>query len=187
MRKRVIKYVASATLLTTIGVVIWRYKRNISDMASKLTTGSYFSIEELCDSDVAKEYGIDNTPSASVAQNLRGLIDNCLNPIRELYGKPIIVSSGYRCKALNDKVGGVANSQHLTGCAADLVPDMGGSLRGIFEACLKFGNYDQLIIEENSRGSRWVHVSYFGRNRREVLAYKNGVYHNIKNDWSRWV
>jgi hypothetical protein len=64
---------------------------------------------------------------------------------------------------------------------------MGGSLRGIFEACLKFGNYDQLIIEENSRGSRWVHVSYSGRNRREVLAYKNGAYHNIKNDWSRWV
>lgn len=156
-------------------------------MASKLTTGSYFSIEELCASDVAKKHGIDNTPSAPVVANLQKLITNCLNPVREIYGSPIIISSGYRCKALNEKVGGVANSQHLTGCAADLVPDHGGTLKGIFEACVKFGNYDQLIIEENNKGNRWVHVSYSEQNRREVLAYKNGVYHNIKNDWSRWV
>ena len=69
--------------------------------------GKYFSIEELCKSDTATEKGIDNTPSSEVVEKLNMLIDNVLDPLREAYGKPIYVNSGYRCPALNKAVGGV--------------------------------------------------------------------------------
>lgn len=72
----------------------------------------YFSIEELCASSTAKARKIDNTPSQEAVNNLIKLVDNVLDPLRELYGKPIKVNSGYRCPQLNKAVGGVSNSEH---------------------------------------------------------------------------
>lgn len=72
----------------------------------------YFTIEELCHSDIATAKGIDNTPTKDVKENLQALIDNVLDPLREAYGKPIYVNSGYRSPELNKAVGGVSNSQH---------------------------------------------------------------------------
>lgn len=80
----------------------------------------YFTITELTKSATATKQGIDNTPSAEVTANLTALVDKVLDPLREIYGKPIYVSSGYRCPKLNKAVGGVSNSQHLKGEAADL-------------------------------------------------------------------
>ena len=57
----------------------------------------YFTIEELCHSDTANARGIDNTPTEEVKANLEALIDNVLDPLREAYGKPIYLNSGYRC------------------------------------------------------------------------------------------
>lgn len=146
----------------------------------------YFTISELTRSSTAQNQHIDNTPTPEVRAKLESLITNCLDPIRRIYGKPIIVSSGYRSPQLNAAVGGVANSQHTKGEAADLVPASGGSLAGIFRAAVQFGNYDQLIIEQKGN-SKWVHVSYTGMPRRRILAYKNGSYTDITNNWENYL
>ena len=80
----------------------------------------HFTLKEFVKSDTARRLGIDNTPSPQVEERLRQLVDYVLDPLREAYGKPIYVNSGYRCPALNRAVGGVAHSQHLTGEAADI-------------------------------------------------------------------
>ena len=80
----------------------------------------YFSIEELVKSATAERLTIDNTPPRAAQRMLTILVEQLLDPIRRRYGAPIIVTSGYRCPALNTAVGGVANSHHIVGCAADI-------------------------------------------------------------------
>lgn len=130
--------------------------------------GKYFTIEELCYSATAKAKNIDNTPSKKVIDNLNTLITECLDPIREKFKRPIIVSSGYRCSKLNKIVKGASNSQHLTGQAADLVGRNLAETKNIFEIASEIGEYDQLLYEHNSKGAVWVHISYKskGENRR---------------------
>ena len=84
----------------------------------KLT--EHFSLEELIKSSTAKAKKIDNTPTQAAKTNLQHLASNILEPIRLKYGKPIIVTSGYRSMALNKAVGGSKTSQHLLGQAADI-------------------------------------------------------------------
>lgn len=122
---------------------------------------SYFTIEELTRSATANLKGIDNTPSADSVKNMQALIDNILDPLRQAYGKPIRVNSGYRSSALNKAVGGVATSDHLTGRAADIVgtPNTKAENRKIYELALKLDlPFRQLI---NEKGFSWVHVSYY--------------------------
>ena len=128
----------------------------------------YFTIEELCRSETARIRGIDNTPTEEVRKNLMALVDNVLDPLREWYGKPIYVNSGYRCPALNKAVGGVANSQHLTGQAADIDVNDRAENRRLMKHIEDSLDFDQLIWEN---GGAWVHVSYRpdSRNRRQVL------------------
>ena len=154
----------------------------------KVLKSTYFTIGELCASSTAKKLGIDNSPTPEIEKNLHLLIDNVLDPVRKIYGAPIRVTSGYRCPALEQAVSGKVYGQHLQGLAADLQPISGGSLADIFRAVIKHGVWDQLIIEENANGARWVHVSYTPQNRRnQVLAYKNGSYINVKNSWENWI
>lgn len=80
----------------------------------------HFTLSELLHSDTAEARGIQNTPPHDVLRRLNYLMDNCLDPIRRLWGKPIGVNSGYRSPALNAAVGGVATSQHVKGEAADI-------------------------------------------------------------------
>lgn len=132
-----------------------------------------FTIAEMTYSSTAKMKGINNTPSPTVVKNLNALIDNVLQPLRDWYGKPIHVTSGYRCKALNKAVGGVWNSQHMTGEAADIVghnyamPETKKLFDGIINLGLPF---DQLIWEKNKQGSYWVHVSFSTRNRKQIKS-----------------
>lgn len=168
------------------GNIVTGAVQTVVDKLKETTGMSYFTISELTRSATAQSRGIDNTPTPAVRAKLQDLITNCLNPIRRLYGRPIIVSSGYRSPQLNAAVGGVANSQHTTGEAADLVPASGGSLAGIFRAAVQWGNYDQLIIEQKGN-SKWVHVSYGPRNRRKILAYKNGSYTDITGNWENYL
>lgn len=182
MNRKATIIITATTLLC--GAVAYFFRHELFDMAKKTISGNYFTIDELCASSTAKAKGINNTPTEAVKRNLTDLINNCLNPIRETYGKPIIISSGYRCPALNVAVGGASNSQHTTGQAADLVPASGGSLQDIFQSAIKCGNFDQLIYEQNSKGSKWVHVSYdASRHRGQILSYKNGTYTDITNNW----
>lgn len=80
----------------------------------------YFTIAELTKSLTAIRRNIDNTPSEEIRRSLTALVDNILDPLREAYGKPIIVTSGYRCDKLNKAVKGAASSQHVKGEAADI-------------------------------------------------------------------
>lgn len=118
----------------------------------------HFTIEELCHSDTAIAKGIDNTPSEEVKKNLEALVENVLDPLREAYGKPIYINSGYRCPELNKAVGGVSNSEHLTGRAADLDTNSYYENKRLFELAQELNlPYRQLIDESNLA---WVHVSY---------------------------
>lgn len=134
--------------------------------------GKYFTINELTKSSTAQRLGINNTPAQKVKDNLNNLIDKILDPLREAYQHPIIVSRGYRCKDLNKAVGGAASSQHCLGMAADIhtVSNTKESNKQLFELIksLKLP-FDQLINEYNYT---WIHVSYSPRNRRQILNVK---------------
>lgn len=127
----------------------------------------YFTINELCASATAKARGIDNTAPEDIARNLQALTDNLLDPVRELYGGPIIVNSGYRCPALNKAIGGAAASQHLKGEAADITTGKTGANKVLFDMIRTSDlPFDQLIDESNYS---WIHISYSPHNRRQVL------------------
>ena len=132
----------------------------------------YFTIEELTKSATASRRGIDNTPDESVKKNLIRLVNNILDPLREAWGAPIIVTSGYRCGRLNKAVGGAAKSQHMYGQAADIrtVSDKPSDNKKLFDLIRELKlPYDQLIDEY---GYNWIHVSYGPRNRRQILHIK---------------
>lgn len=100
----------------------------------------YFSISELIHSDKAKELHIDNTPfSLTIIDNLTNLTENLLDPIREAWGKPLHVNSGYRCPALNKAVGGKPTSQHLKGEAADITTGSKAENKKLFEMIKESG------------------------------------------------
>lgn len=132
----------------------------------------HFSIEELCRSSTAISKGIDNTPASDIRQKLQSLIEELLDPIREAWGGPIVVNSGYRCPALNKAVGGVATSQHQKGEAADLNAGNPVKNKMLFDKIVDMQNagliqFDQLIDEARYQ---WVHISYRkGANRNQIL------------------
>ena len=134
----------------------------------------HFTIEELYASDTAKRLGINNKPNMQQMINLVYLCAYVLEPLRVAMGEPIKIGSGFRCQQLNKAVGGVYNSQHLKGQAADLCID-GDIAKGKlwFNYIRQHLPFDQLIWERNSKGSYWVHVSFvfpdFGKNRRQVI------------------
>ena len=131
-------------------------------MATQLTKN--FSLEEMVASATAKAKKIDNTPNSEVKKNLEKLCKEVLQPIRDKYGRAITVTSGYRSPKLNTAVGGVKNSQHVLGQAADikctgttkavlfnLIKDM------IAKKEIKVG---QLIWEYGTKKEpNWIHVS----------------------------
>ena len=123
----------------------------------------YFSIEELTASATALREGIDNRPSKCAYHLLHVLVDQLLDPIREAWGEPIVVSSGYRCKELNELVGGAKHSHHLIGCAADIICGNRADHRKLFRLIQKMQQegrikFTQLIWEGDGR---WIHISYF--------------------------
>lgn len=129
----------------------------------------HFTMNEMTRSATAKRYGIDNTPGDEEKACLKGLVEKILDPLREAWGQPIIVSSGYRCGRLNKIVNGKPTSQHLLGQAADIhtVKDTPAENKKLFQLIQKLKlPYDQLIDEY---GYNWIHVSYGPRHRRTIL------------------
>lgn len=130
----------------------------------------YFTLQELTASATATRKGIDNTPSPEVTARLTALVANVLDPLREAWGKPIVVTSGYRSPRLNRAVGGAARSQHCKGEAADIrtLSNRRWENRQLYDLIRKLGlPYDQLIDEYDYS---WIHVSYNeSRNRHEEL------------------
>ena len=128
----------------------------------------YFTLTELTRSATARRLGIDNTPPQETVTALAQLVDNVLDPLREAWGTPLYVTSGYRCPALNRAVGGVPHSQHILGQAADVTTGTIDGNRRLWQLLqsLKLP-VDQVI---NEHGFRWLHISYGPRNRRHFFA-----------------
>lgn len=121
-----------------------------------------FTLEELIKSSTANRLGIDNTPSKEIVSNLTEL-SILLQKIRDIYNKPIIITSGYRCEKLNKAVGGSKTSQHRLGQAADIrsVSDTKKDNQELFNIILgmmiqKDIEVGQLIDEYNYN---WIHIS----------------------------
>ena len=135
-------------------------------MYLQLTT--HFTLSEFTRSETAQAKGIDNTPSLEAVSNLQYLCQQVLEPLRVWLGKPVVINSGYRSSQLNQLVGGVSNSQHLTGEAADIrLPDKAtGQLYA--EYILEHCRFDQLLFEQNAKGTCWLHVSCKRKDNRQM-------------------
>lgn len=136
-----------------------------------------FTVDELCRSKTAQRRGIDNTPTPSIRVNLEKLIANVLQPLRDKYGKPIIVDSGYRCPKLNQAVGGAKTSQHLYGQAADIhsVSDSVKDNKELFDLAKQMIENKEIIVGQliNEYNYNWVHISIpDGKHKNQILAIK---------------
>lgn len=178
-------------VLLTIGcvaaIIALRRKSSQDDTPVTLITNNnedmknYFADREFTQSATATKLGIDNTPDATAWAKLHALRDNVLNPARARLGRAITVNSAYRSPALNKAVGGAANSQHVTGEAADITTKTLTNNRVLFSILAQMGNFDQLIWE---KGGQWIHVSYrAGANRKQMLSYNGSNYTQINNNW----
>lgn len=128
----------------------------------------YFTLYELCKSDTAKKQNIDNFPTWEVVDNLKELVENVLDPLREWFKKPIYVNSGFRCKALNEAVKGSNTSDHMSGRAADIDAGSVEENKKLFNYIKDNFEFDQLIDE---KGLSWVHVSFKKNNNRKQVLY----------------
>jgi len=126
----------------------------------KLST--YFTIEELTASGYAARHGISNIPPKQELENLKHTAMQ-LDRVRALLGCPVLVSSGYRNKAVNKAIGGARNSQHMQGQAVDFTAPSFGSPEAVARAIASSHiPFDQLILEYGS----WVHISFVTTNPR---------------------
>jgi len=141
----------------------------------------HLDLVEVTRSESAKRNGINNQPTPEHLENFKKLAENIFEPIRNYFGVPIHVSSGYRSKALNTAIGGSLTSQHCTGEAIDI--DMDGSSsdvtnKMVFDYIKDNLNFDQLIFEFGTKDAPdWVHVSFEsnGKQRKQILrATKKG-------------
>lgn len=128
---------------------------------------NYFKFIEMIKSAKADEFSIDNFPrDCDIIDNIIYTME-CLDHIREEYGLPLYISSGYRCPELNSKVGGKEKSQHLKGQAADINLGSVEKNRAFFNWCQFNADFDQLIDESKYQ---WVHISFKKTgNRKQVL------------------
>ena len=162
--------------------------KSLNPHPSTLILSEHFMLSEFEQSATAKKYGIDNTVPSKYVPVLQQLCKEVLEPLRSFVGKPIIISSGYRCNPLNVKVGGAYASQHTLGEAADIqLPltsytgwddnkrhtDMEEAKRW-FDWLENHTDFDQLIMETSNGKDFWIHVSCRRNrkaNRHQVIRY----------------
>jgi len=145
------------------------------------------TLKEAIKSNTATRLGINNMPEQWEINNLRAVAENVFQPVRDHFGIPIGVSSGYRSKALNKAIGGSKYSQHMIGEALDIDADIYGGVTNaeIFNYIKNNLEWDQMIWEFGDDDEpNWVHVSYkeAGRNRKQLKrAYRDekGVYYKV--------
>lgn len=131
-----------------------------------------FTLKEFTKSVTADRLKIPNNPNAEVIENLKYLVENLMQPIRDSWKKPITISSGYRSEALNKAVGGSKNSAHVRGEAADFSTGTKEGNLALFNTIIASGlEFDQLIDEKDYS---WLHVSLSKTktNRRHILHLK---------------
>lgn len=127
-----------------------------------------FSLSEFVKSGYAEKYGIDNTPTQDALENIKKLVTTVLQPLRDEFGEPIIVSSGYRCERVNNGIGGDKNSDHKYGAAVDIKAKSGlrPDNKRLWDCVMKMYREGRLkcrqIIWEYGRttvGPDWLHLS----------------------------
>ena len=137
-----------------------------------------FTYEELVKSATASRLKIDNTPNSEQLSKLKKLAETVLQPIRDKYGKPLIVSSGFRCEKLNKAVGGAKSSQHCKGEAADIrtVSDSIADNKVLFNFILEMVNKGEIKVGQliDEYGYNWIHVSLprVGKTNNQILHIK---------------
>lgn len=119
----------------------------------------FFTLDELIKSSTAKRLKIDNTPNAEVLKNLQYGVDMVLDPLRRIIQKPIVITSGFRCEKLNKAVGGVANSWHQQGNAADIHITDEENAQEIFDILKTLPSVDTILFE-HSHSAQWIHVQW---------------------------
>lgn len=121
----------------------------------------HFKLSEFIKSPTASAKGIDNTPSLEIVSNLQYLCMHCLEPLREQFNTPIIISSGYRCPKLNTAVKGASNSNHLYGYAADIRIPNNETGKRWFLWMMNNLQFDELITEREYANSPtfWIHIA----------------------------
>lgn len=133
------------------------------------------SYDEATRSQTATRLGIDNTPTEREYLNMKLVAENCFEPMREWYGKPITISSFYRTEKLNSAIKGAKNSQHILGKAIDIDTGNGKENTKILNWAKKNLQYDQLILEypDKNGDPSWVHISFdAGSNRNQFFIVK---------------
>ena len=119
----------------------------------------FFTLKELTKSSTATRLKIDNTPNEEVFRNLQYGVQMVLDPLRRIHQQPIIITSGYRCAQLNKAVGGVPNSWHTKGNAADIHIKNEIEAREIFDILKTLPSVDTVLFE-HSRNAQWIHVQW---------------------------
>ena len=130
----------------------------------------YFTLSELTHSDTAVSLGIDNTIPKECVAKIEHLVHCVLDPLRKRWGSPIYITSGYRCPELNEEVGGVEESYHMDGCAADITatdPTRNVELMSLIRAMHLTG---KLALTECYLGpkARYIHIAL---DRHRIDAY----------------
>lgn len=119
----------------------------------------YFALQEFIKSTTAARLKIDNTPTNEILRNLQYGVSMVLDPLRRIHQQPIIITSGYRCEKLNKAVGGVNNSWHTKGNAADIHIKDENEAREIFDILKTLPSVDTVLFE-HSRKTKWIHVQW---------------------------
>ena len=136
----------------------------------------YFTLEELCRSEIAEKKGVKNFPTFGVVANLLELTEKVLDPLREAWGAAVNCESGFRCETLNKLIGGVDTSAHPLGYAADLRP-----ANGAIDAFIAFARswiikagipFDQFIEETDGR-VKWLHIGLYNRRHQQRRQFKS--------------
>lgn len=142
----------------------------------------HFKLSEFTKSSTATARHIDNTPNDEQIANLKALCENVLEPLRNHFNVPIIIGSGFRCPKLNKAVGGVTNSQHQYGEAADIhIPDEATGKRW-FVWLMDNVPFHQLIWEKSTPKSthHWIHVAFKRNSTNKQQVIQNLVKHPSK-------
>lgn len=125
----------------------------------KTIKSDFFTLEEFTRSSTAQRLKIDNTPGDEVVRNIQYGVQMVLDPLRRIIRSPIIITSGFRCSALNKAVGGVANSWHTKGNAADIRISDEEEAKTIFQALKTLPSVDTVLFE-HSTSTIWMHVQW---------------------------
>jgi uncharacterized protein YcbK (DUF882 family) len=146
--------------MNTLEQIETRKQEQLTCMVSDEQLSEHFRLSEFTHSITAQRLGLKNEPDYQQRLALRHLCQEVLEPLRRHWGHPIRVTSGFRSIRLNHAVGGVGQSQHLLGEAADLSVPSEQVAREWFEWIVRHTDFDQLLFEHSaSMKNRWLHVS----------------------------